>query len=108
MSFRKGQKKHQKRLECQKGGRKMVDDPVDEYGQDMGLNADELELVTATEEDVQSRDREIQAIAQSVNDLAVIFKELAVLVIDQVSSRRRRRRRRMGTRRAGRRREVVK
>ena len=86
----------------------MVDDPVDEYGQDMGLNADELELVTATEEDVQSRDREIQAIAQSVNDLAVIFKELAVLVIDQVSRRRRRRRRRMGRRRAGRRREVVK
>jgi syntaxin 16 len=32
---------------------------------------------------VQSRDHEIVAIAQSIEELATIFKELAVLVIDQ-------------------------
>lgn len=40
------------------------------------------ELATA-EEDVDERMREIQRIAKSVEDLAVLFKELATLVVEQ-------------------------
>merc|ERR1719321_2039497 len=35
------------------------------------------------EKDVNQRDQEISAIAKSIEELATIFKELAVLVIDQ-------------------------
>jgi len=40
------------------------------------------ELASA-EEDVDERMREIQRIAKSVEDLAVLFKELATLVVEQ-------------------------
>ena len=40
------------------------------------------ELATA-EEDVDERMREIQRVAKSVEDLAVLFKELATLVVEQ-------------------------
>ena len=43
----------------------------------------QLEMLRNYEKDVNQRDQEIAAIAKSIEELATIFKELSVLVIDQ-------------------------
>lgn len=48
-----------------------------------GFNASQMQIVNDMEETVNQRDAEIVAIAKSIEELAQIFKELAVLVIDQ-------------------------
>ena len=50
---------------------------------DMGFNDDQLAAVDHAEVMVQDRDQEIVQIARSIEELSTIFKELAVLVIDQ-------------------------
>lgn len=47
------------------------------------FNTQQLAVVDDLTEAVQSRDHEIVKIAQSIEELGAIFKELAVLVIDQ-------------------------
>ena len=49
----------------------------------------QMEAVKYSEDLVNERDQEILHIAKSIEELAQIFKELAVLVIDQVCSRTR-------------------
>ncbi len=51
----------------------------DEYGEDE-LELDEVESYRA-----KHKDKEIQELADSVKDLAVLFKELSTLVIEQGS-----------------------
>ena len=50
---------------------------------DTGFNNVQLEMLRNYEKDVNQRDQEISAIAKSIEELATIFKELSVLVIDQ-------------------------
>jgi syntaxin 16 len=50
---------------------------------DTGFNDMQLEMLRNYEKDVNQRDQEIAAIAKSIEELATIFKELSVLVIDQ-------------------------
>ena len=50
---------------------------------DTGFNDVQLEMLRNYEKDVNQRDQEISAIAKSIEELATIFKELSVLVIDQ-------------------------
>ena len=49
----------------------------------MQLNQEQLDEMHRMEELANSRDHEIKAIAKSINELAEIFKELSVLVVDQ-------------------------
>jgi syntaxin 16 len=53
------------------------------YDQDMGFNSAQMQVVDDMSEIVDQRDQEITNIAKSIEELAQIFKELAVLVIDQ-------------------------
>jgi t-SNARE complex subunit (syntaxin) len=46
----------------------------------------QLAVLEETESYVQERDGEIRNIVKSIEELSTIFKELAVLVIDQVST----------------------
>jgi syntaxin 16 len=52
-------------------------------GPDSGFNSAQIQVVEDMEEEVNARDAEIANIAKSIEELAQIFKELAVLVIDQ-------------------------
>lgn len=83
MSFRRTQKEYLQRLRSQKGGIEDI----------LGLNSTETEenIFQTTNmkqqklENTQDivRDKEIQQIAENINELATIFQDLAVLVIDQ-------------------------
>lgn len=48
-----------------------------------GFNKAQMTELEIQEDLINERDEEIQRIAQSITELATIFKELAVLVIDQ-------------------------
>lgn len=48
-----------------------------------GFNKAQITEVDVAEDLINERDQEIQKIAESITELATIFKELAVLVIDQ-------------------------
>ena len=50
---------------------------------DPGFSEHQQEMIRANVEDIDQRDKEIMEIAKSIEDLAIVFKELAVLVIDQ-------------------------
>jgi len=52
-------------------------------GDDLGFNELEMQMLEESEDLVRQRDDEIVRIAKSIEELAQIFKELAVLVIDQ-------------------------
>jgi syntaxin 16 len=88
--FRRTQKQYLSRLKSQKegGGLHIFDDlendadtPIKKYEpQEGGLTMKEIQQVRI---DLESRDKEIQKIAKSIDELAVLFKELATLVIDQ-------------------------
>jgi syntaxin 16 len=54
-----------------------------EGGQGTFFTTQQMSVVDDLTEAVQSRDQEISKIAQSIEELGAIFKELAVLVIDQ-------------------------
>eukprot|EP00163_Fabomonas_tropica_P016509 TRINITY_DN2958_c1_g1_i1.p1 TRINITY_DN2958_c1_g1~~TRINITY_DN2958_c1_g1_i1.p1 ORF type:complete len:332 (+),score=55.76 TRINITY_DN2958_c1_g1_i1:206-1201(+) len=94
-SFRKSQQEYLARLRRQKEGLPNYDDkgssaaggsvaPVatlEEF--DQGFTTQQLLSLEHSEAVIDERDRELRNIAASINDLAVIFKELSVLVIDQ-------------------------
>mmetsp|Transcript_10345 Transcript_10345/g.20370 ORF Transcript_10345/g.20370 Transcript_10345/m.20370 type:complete len:292 (-) Transcript_10345:55-930(-) len=87
MSFRKSQKEYMTRLKSQKGGGDLDDllgaDPEQPRVEVDGFTDEQAVLLELAETNVEERDQEIQKIASSINELAAIFKELAVLVIDQ-------------------------
>jgi syntaxin 16 len=91
--FRQKQRKYLKDVQIQKSGGSvsenkfgidlepaLAEDQADEYS---GNKQQRLAIVEDLQEAVQSRDREIAKIAESIEELGSIFKELAVLVIDQ-------------------------
>ena len=55
----------------------------EQAGGDIGFNDDQMAAVELAEVVVEERDAEIMRIASSIEELSTIFKELAVLVIDQ-------------------------
>ncbi|GAB2287291.1 Tlg2p-like protein a [Dionaea muscipula] len=93
MELRKKQSAYLKRLRQQKEGQdgfdleinlngsksRIEDDDLD----DLGFNELHLAKVKKTEVLTAEREREIQQVVESVNELAQIMKDLSVLVIDQ-------------------------
>jgi syntaxin 16 len=85
MDFRKKQKAFMARVKAQKQGGDSTFDFLaqNDTEPDMGFNDDQLAAVDLAEVVVEDRDQEIVQIARSIEELSTIFKELAVLVIDQ-------------------------
>jgi len=88
--FRQSQRKYLAEVQAQKssGSAGTMGDSkfgIDLNSQQQGdfFNTGQLAVVDDLTEAVQSRDQEIASIAQSIEELGAIFKELAVLVIDQ-------------------------
>lgn len=86
-SFRASQKEYLKRLQSQKSGSGSQAFEFLESKQksdfDYGFSSAQLLVAEELEEIANQRDAEITRIAKSIEELAQIFKELAVLVIDQ-------------------------
>jgi syntaxin 16 len=61
----------------------MPDDGDDNTWLDPGMTNTQLGVLSQRNIEVQRRGREIAKIAETVNEIATIFKELAVLIIDQ-------------------------
>jgi len=92
VEFRQKQRKYLKDVQIQKGGSGVAAENEAKFGIDfnnkiddnrVGFSPQQLAVVDDLQEAVQSRDEEISKIAQSIEELGSIFKELAVLVIDQ-------------------------
>mmetsp|Transcript_15906 Transcript_15906/g.16653 ORF Transcript_15906/g.16653 Transcript_15906/m.16653 type:complete len:306 (-) Transcript_15906:188-1105(-) len=89
MTFRSNQKEYLARLQAQKNGSgaqafDFLDKKVSTAGEiDNGFTQAQLQILEDTEQIINQRDEEITRIAKSIEELAQIFKELAVLVIDQ-------------------------
>jgi len=87
MAFRQSQRKYLAEVQAQKSGGLGSGDS--KFGIDVGAESgdffttQQLAVVDDLTAAVQSRDQEIAKIAQSIEELGSIFKELAVLVIDQ-------------------------
>jgi syntaxin 16 len=88
VTFRQSQRKYLAEVQVQKSGGLIAADPfgIDlEGGGRAGefFSSQQLSVVDDLTEMVRGRDQEISKIAQSIEELGTIFKELAVLVIDQ-------------------------
>ena len=94
VTFRQSQRKYLKEVQAQKSGDMAgdakfgisLDSPSIGNGSNHGgdfFTTQQLAVVDDLQEAIQSRDQEISKIAQSIEELGAIFKELAVLVIDQ-------------------------
>ena len=88
--FRRMQKSYMEKLKGKKLGSEgdgfgFGDSSSDKKSEsvDTGFNDMQLEMLRNYESDINQRDKEIAAIAKSIGELATIFKELSVLVIDQ-------------------------
>ncbi|KAI9913324.1 hypothetical protein PsorP6_005745 [Peronosclerospora sorghi] len=88
--FRKSQKTYLARVKNQKEGPVEFDFLAEDEtkqkrrsGADTGFTQAQILEVEIAEDVINERDQEIQRIATSITELATIFKELAVLVIDQ-------------------------
>jgi len=85
MEFRQSQRKYLADVKVQKGVG--LTDSESRFGIDLNetdqFSMQQMAIVDDLTEAVQSRDQEIAQIAQSIEELGSIFKELAVLVIDQ-------------------------
>lgn len=85
VSFRSSQRKYLAEVQAQKNGGMAGDS---KFGIDLTDGGDffttqQVQVVDNLQEAIQSRDQEISTIARSIEELGTIFKELAVLVIDQ-------------------------
>lgn len=56
-----------------------------EEGLDTGFTESQLMQLEEAKQSMDEREREIARIAQSINDLAMVFRELSVLVVEQGS-----------------------
>ena len=95
VEFRQMQRKYLSDVQAQKSGGLegreakfgLMDDEGGNGGggaeNDFGFTMQQQAVVDDLQEAVQSRDKEIVGIAKSIEELGTIFKELAVLVIDQ-------------------------
>ena len=98
VNFRQSQRKYLAEVKAQKGGGSgfMGDNTTNDHFAGIGdLSTDttetggsfftnqQVQVVDDLQESIESRDQEISKIAQSIEELGTIFKELAVLVIDQ-------------------------
>lgn len=90
MEFRQSQRKYLAEVQAQKSGGLVPDskfgidfDSSGSGGNSVFFTSQQLAVVDDLTMAVQSRDQEIIKIAQSIEELGNIFKELAVLVIDQ-------------------------
>mmetsp|Transcript_3698 Transcript_3698/g.6130 ORF Transcript_3698/g.6130 Transcript_3698/m.6130 type:complete len:318 (+) Transcript_3698:107-1060(+) len=93
MSFRSTQKQYLMKLQGQKQGSgaqafEFLNEPSKkpaalQADDDVGFDNMQMQILEDTEDLVNQRDEEITRIAKSIEELAQIFKELAVLVIDQ-------------------------
>ncbi|GKY95931.1 hypothetical protein MPSEU_000553700 [Mayamaea pseudoterrestris] len=82
LAFRQSQRKYLAEVQTQKsGGLSNNFDSLPQEG--VYFSQQQLVVVDDLTTMVQSRDHEISKIAQSIEELGTIFKELAVLVIDQ-------------------------
>lgn len=90
VEFRQKQRHYLKDVQMQKSG--VAAENQAKFGIDfnndiedhrVGYSPQQMAMVDDLQEAVQSRDHEIASIAQSIEELGSIFKELAVLVIDQ-------------------------
>ena len=86
--FRQKQRKYLKDVQTQKSGAAAETESkfgidLNETAREYGFNETQLAVVDDLNQAVQSRDNEIVQIAKSIEELSSIFKELAVLVIDQ-------------------------
>lgn len=87
VSFRQSQRKYLAEVQAQKGGGGTthfagIGDLSTEEGGSF-FTTQQVQVVDDLQEAIESRDQEISKIAQSIEELGTIFKELAVLVIDQ-------------------------
>lgn len=94
VTFRQSQRKYLAEVQAQKSGG-IVAGTNSKFGIDFNdtttmtegggdfFTSQQMAVVDDLTEAVQSRDQEIVKIAQSIEELGAIFKELAVLVIDQ-------------------------
>jgi syntaxin 16 len=86
VSFRTSQRKYLAEVQAQKSGVMTGDKFAGiDLSTDEGnfFTTQQVQVVDDLQEAIQSRDKEISKIAQSIEELGTIFKELAVLVIDQ-------------------------
>jgi len=88
VSFRTSQRKYLAEVQAQKNGDMVGDSKfgitLDEGGGENNFfTTQQVQVVDDLQSAIQSRDEEISKIAQSIEELGTIFKELAVLVIDQ-------------------------
>eukprot|EP00128_Syssomonas_multiformis_P014396 Colp12_sorted_trinity150504_noHs@34340 len=93
MSFRSTQKQYMMKVQNQKHGQgghalDFLNEPSKkpaamQADEDLGFDEMQMRILEDTEQEVNRRDEEITKIAKSIEELAAIFKELAVLVIDQ-------------------------
>ncbi|KAL3809906.1 hypothetical protein ACHAXA_005320 [Cyclostephanos tholiformis] len=92
--FRQGQRRYLSDVKAQKSGGLMEsearfginleDDGTLQSRNDYGFGSvQQMSVVDDLQAEIQSRDTEISQIAKSIEELGAIFKELAVLVIDQ-------------------------
>lgn len=88
VDFRQSQRKYLLDVQAQKNG--ALAETESQFGIDLnerekqyGFNETQIAIVDDLHDSVQSRDKEISKIAKSIEELGAIFKELAVLVIDQ-------------------------
>jgi t-SNARE complex subunit (syntaxin) len=50
-----------------------------------GFTADQEKILETASEEATQRDKDIKEIVKSITELAAVFKELSVLVIEQVT-----------------------
>ncbi|KAG2603828.1 hypothetical protein PVAP13_4NG030100 [Panicum virgatum] len=94
MEFRKKQSTYLKQLRQQKEGQDGVDLEMningtkstfeDDEFEDVGFSEVQMSKLKKSEAFTREREREIEQVVESVNELAQIMKDLSVLVIDQV------------------------
>lgn len=51
---------------------------------DIGFNAQQQSFLLENTAHIRQRDEDITNIVRSINELATIFKELSILIVDQV------------------------
>ena len=88
VSFRQSQRKYLQEVQAQKGGTSNHFAGIGDLSTDTSeggsfFTTQQVQVVDDLQEAIESRDQEISKIAQSIEELGTIFKELAVLVIDQ-------------------------
>jgi len=87
VSFKQSQKAYLQTLQGRsrkgKGGDRFIDFEPDAALEDTGFTADQLALVDDMDAQISQRERDILKIVKSITELSEIFRDLAVLVIDQ-------------------------